>query len=91
MSIYYKAKRVEPHITNTGSIDGLEKVGPTSYLISDWYGTITYVTPTSKKVLLTPEDDGDQKADIEYIKEKQMLIIATFHGNRVTAYRVNLE
>ena len=89
--IGYKTKKVEPLISNTGSIDGLEKIGSNGYLISDWYGHITHVTVQGQRVLLTPDDDGNQKADIEYIAEKQMLIIPTFHGNSVTAYHLNLE
>jgi len=81
-------KNVEAIISNTGNIDGLEYLGNSTYLISDWKGKIQKVSPTEKTVLLNTTGLKINAADIDYINEKNILIIPTFYHNTISAYRI---
>ena len=69
--------------------DGLEALSDSSFMVSSWYGTLSYVGPDWKPVLiLDTRDQGFNAADIEYIPEKKMLLVPTFEKNSVMAYSV---
>jgi hypothetical protein len=75
--------------------DGLRAADETSYVTSDWGGGVFLVTKpdTVRRILdLTdmPPVAGSMvnTADIEYIPEKKLIIIPTFHDNRVLAYEL---
>lgn len=82
------SKKTELFIADTGSIDGLVATGPRQYLISDWRGHIHLIEPEKpKKLLLDLTQKNMNAADIEYIPAKNMLLIPTFHDDRVVAYQ----
>lgn len=69
--------------------DGIEAVGDGSYLVSSWQGMIHLVNDDWTKVLLL--DTSGEKigaADIEYIPEKNLLLIPTFYKNGLMAYEL---
>lgn len=67
--------------------DGIEAVGNGGYLVSSWNGMVHYVDPNWKKTLiLDMRSDSVSAADIEYIPEKNLLLVPTFFKNTVRAY-----
>jgi len=69
--------------------DGIEAVGDGGYLISSWNGQIHYVDSAWKRTrLLDTRDSKVSAADIEYIQEKNLLLIPTFFKNKVVAYEL---
>lgn len=77
-------------VANIGSgIDGLVADGQGNFLISDWSGKTSIVERDGIADLLL--DTAPQKinsADLEFVKEQQLLIIPTFFDNRLIAYRL---
>ena len=81
-------KKIELIISSTGNIDGLECLGNSTYLISDWQGKIQKVSPTGKIVLINTTEQKINAADIDYINEKNILIVPTFYHNTICAYQI---
>lgn len=92
IKIEYNTKDAETFIENTGSIDGLVPYGNGSYLISDWQGRTHLIAPGKEKIKLTDTTSEEvNAADIDYVIDKQMLLIPTFFANTVSAYKVMVE
>ncbi|HEY8400347.1 MAG TPA: ATP-binding protein [Cytophagaceae bacterium] len=74
-----------------GAGDGVEAMGGDgTYLVSDWYGQVFKVNPDNTKELLTDTRPVNKNAaDIEYVKDKNLLLVPTFGANKVEAYKVN--
>ncbi|NJB69877.1 sugar lactone lactonase YvrE [Saonia flava] len=69
--------------------DGIEAVGDGSYLVSSWQGLVHLVNADwSKKILLDTSSDEIGAADIEYIQEKNLLLVPTFYKNGLMAYEL---
>ena len=69
--------------------DGIGVVNESAYLVSNWNGEVYYVVEGLEKVkVLDTKDQKINSADIEYIPEKQLLLVPTFGDNRVVAYRL---
>lgn len=70
--------------------DGIEAVGDGSYLVSSWQGMIHLVNADwSKTLLLDTSGEEIGAADIEYIQEKNLLLVPTFYKNGLVAYELN--
>ena len=80
-------------IAKVGSgIDGLRSDGKGNYFISDWQGRTSFVSSTGQvSVLMDTRAEKINAADLEYIKDMQLLLIPTFFDNRVVAYKVNMK
>jgi sugar lactone lactonase YvrE len=88
-SIRIEDKRLWHLIGDTGGIDGLKADGYGNYIISDWMGKIQLVsTEDDPVILLNTSNTGVNAADIEYIPEKNLLLVPTFSDNRVMAYEM---
>lgn len=69
--------------------DGIEAIGNGEYLVSSWNGMVHHIAADWKKTLvLDTRADSVNAADIEYIQEKNLLLIPTFFKNKVVAYEV---
>ncbi len=70
--------------------DGIEAVGDGTFLVSSWNGMVHLVDPVSgeKQLLLDTTKEEIGAADIEYIPEKNLLLVPTFFKNGVTAYEL---
>jgi sugar lactone lactonase YvrE len=69
--------------------DGIVGDGKDNHFVSDWNGQIFFVEATGDKhQLLDTRADKLNAADIEYVKKAKLLLVPTFAGNRVVAYRV---
>lgn len=89
VSIDVTTKAIKTYVDNTGSIDGIVATGKGTFLISDWQGHIYEIKEGQKPILLldtTPLQIN--AADIEFIKEKNILLVPTFFKDNVVAYQV---
>ncbi len=72
-----------------GSIDGLRSDGAGNLIVSLWHGSLFRVTPAG---VITPLVDTDHAvvpaADIEYVAGERLLVVPTYLGNGVAAYRI---
>jgi len=77
-------------IARVGSgIDGLRSDGKGNYFISDWRGKTSLVTASGQIIVLIDTTALKiNSADLEYVKNKNLLLIPTFFANRVVAYTV---
>ncbi len=76
----------------TGFIDGFRIDQRGNYLVSLWKGKIYRVTPDGKKTkILDGTSPGNYSADFEYIARKNLLIVPTFFGNTIAAYKLNYD
>jgi sugar lactone lactonase YvrE len=87
VGIDLQTKGLKTLATGTGSIDGLETDGKGHYIISDWKGSIHRVSPDNgKELLLNTTPAKINAADIDFAAERKLLLVPTFHDNRIMAY-----
>lgn len=88
VAIDYKEKSIKDFILNTGGIDGIVSTDK-GYIVSDWQGNVHLVSAgKEKEKLLDTTPKNMNAADIEYIKEKKLLLVPTFGDDRVMGYVV---
>jgi hypothetical protein len=70
--------------------DGIAYTGiPGYYLVTNWDGEIYLINPDfTRSSLLRTKKEQINTADIEYIPEYNLLVVPTFFGNCVIAYRL---
>lgn len=69
--------------------DGLTVVNDNELIASRWIGEVYYIHQDgSAKKILDTRADKQNTADLYFLKDSSLLIIPTFNGNRVTAYRL---
>lgn len=86
-AIDLETKEMTERIKESGGIDGLEAIGNGAFIVSDWTGNISKVSPnTPKELLLSTVDKKINAADIDFIIEKKILLVPTFFDNRVMIY-----
>lgn len=91
-SIKIEDKRLWHLITDIGGIDGIEADGRGNYIISDWMGKIQLINVEDDPVeLLNTSNTGVNAADIEFIPNRNLLLVPTFSDNRVVAYEIIYE
>ncbi|MCK4871577.1 MAG: SMP-30/gluconolactonase/LRE family protein [Phycisphaerales bacterium] len=73
-----------------GVVDGIRVDNQGNYLVSHWEGQTYRISPTGDVVeILDTLGDGLNSADFEFIKDRNLLVIPTFLGNKVVAYRLD--
>jgi sugar lactone lactonase YvrE len=88
-TIDWTSKQVTQVADSIDSADGIEALGDGAYLVSSWAGMVTHVSADWKKtVLLDTRGESVNAADIEYIQEKNLLLVPAFFKNKVMAYEV---
>jgi len=71
-------------------IDGVRALSNDEFIITNWTGLIAVLTKDGNVTeLLNTTADKIYCADIEYIQDKNMLIVPTFNDNRVVAYKIS--
>ena len=69
--------------------DGIVSDDKGGYFVSDWNGQVFAVgADGQKQQLLDTREAKVNSADIEYVPGKKLLIVPTFYGNKLVAYRV---
>lgn len=62
---------------------------PEGFLVSSWFGEVHFVDNSGARILLLDTKEiGQNAADICYLGEKNLLLVPTFFGNTVVAYKV---
>lgn len=86
-----KTKKEKKHIaSNLGKADGIVKTKSGNYLVSDWLGEIFHIKDTITTSLLNTIDNKKlQTADIGNIPNKNIILVPTFFGNSVKAYKLS--
>ncbi|MDZ7859466.1 MAG: SMP-30/gluconolactonase/LRE family protein [Candidatus Krumholzibacteriota bacterium] len=71
-------------------IDGLVVDGKGGFILSDWRGKTSRIDRKGElKVLIDTSEAGINSADIDYIAEKNLLLVPTFSDNRIMAYSLD--
>ncbi|WP_461639821.1 YncE family protein [Labilibaculum euxinus] len=81
-------KSIKTLADNTGSIDGLINLDNNTWIISDWVGNIQMIKSGKAKKLLSSAEQQINAADLGYIPEQKIILVPTFHNNRVIAYQL---
>jgi sugar lactone lactonase YvrE len=68
-------------------VDGLKMIKNNCFFISDWLGHVAKVCGDRADILLDTTREKINAADLEYIKDKNLLIIPTFFDDRCVAYK----
>ncbi|MFZ5516940.1 MAG: SMP-30/gluconolactonase/LRE family protein [Candidatus Zhuqueibacterota bacterium] len=71
-----------------GVVDGIRVDDRGDYLVSHWEGQLYRISPAGRVTELLDTIGDINLADFEYIKEKKLLIVPTFVGNKVVAYKL---
>jgi len=90
-AVELSTKHVRKVVTlGAGVVDGIRVDRRGNYLVSHWEGQVYVVSPQGEvvEVLDTLPEATDNTADFEFIAERGLLVIPTFLGNRVVAYRL---
>lgn len=90
VSIEPGSKLINTIVNNTGSIDGLINTEENNWIISDWVGNIQFIENGEIKKLLSTAEQQINAADLGYIPEQKIILVPTFHNNRVIAYQLKL-
>lgn len=83
-------KLINTLVDNTKSIDGLLSIGEKRWISSDWVGNIQLIDDGEIKKLLSSAEQQINAADLGYIPEQKIILVPTFHNNRVIAYQLKL-
>lgn len=68
--------------------DGVIKVG-LDYLVSNWNGEVYYISADfEKELILDTKEMGANAADIAFLEESETLLVPTFFGNQLVAYKL---
>jgi len=71
-----------------GVIDGIRADRAGNYLVSHWEGQVYRISPSGEvEQILDTMGEGRNTADFEFIADEDLLVIPTFLGNTVAAYR----
>jgi len=70
--------------------DGIARASiPDHFLVTDWNGQVFMIYPDgSKTILLDTREEETGAADIDFILEKNLLLIPTFYKHTVIAYKL---
>ncbi len=89
LSISTSTKSISVLAANAGYLDGLLKVGKSTFITSNWNGTVQLLVPG-----IPPEKLLESKthaADVEYIPTRHLLLVPTFTENTLVAYKLELD
>jgi len=89
MAIDKVSKEITMLADSLGHADGIVQIGDGSYIVSNWKGQLFYLSSSmDKTVILDTTTDEINAADIEFIQEKNLVLVPTFFDNRVRAYKL---
>ena len=89
MSINLDTKEHTVLVDSLGHGDGVVPVGNGDYLTSSWRGEVFYISSNWKRTqLLDTRDASINAADIDYIIDRNLLLVPTFFDNRIVAYKL---
>jgi hypothetical protein len=81
-------KEIKMIISDAGGVDGLEKNNKGEFVFSNWPGRI-FIHRNGKNIkLLDSTEEKINTADLDFSKRMNLVLVPTFHDNRVVAYRI---
>ena len=83
-------KKISMLVENCGGVDGLEKLKDGNFVYSNWPGRI-FITKGKESIQLLDTVDKQNSADIDFVPEKNLILVPTFFSNSIDAYRLNYE
>ncbi len=83
-----KTKAIKVVIENCGGIDGLEKLPNGNFIYSNWQGRI-FITKGTESIKLLDTVDKKNTADIDFVPGKDLVLVPTFFGNSIDAYKLD--
>jgi len=90
--IHLPTKEISAVATVGSGIDGLSPDGSGNWIVSDWSGKTSLISPGGKpRILLDTSAQNVNSADLTFIREDKLIVIPTFFDNRVIAYRLNTK
>jgi len=88
-SLDFATNKITILTDSLGKADGIVPAGKNDYLTSSWAGELYYIgSDYSRTKLLDTQEENINAADIEYIIDKNLLLVPTFYDNRVVAYKI---
>jgi DNA-binding beta-propeller fold protein YncE len=89
-SIDMATKQISIISEGVGAADGIARVDTKGhFLVTDWDGRVFMIYPDgSKEVLLDTRDEETGAADLDYIPEKNLVLVPTFYKQTVVAYKL---
>ncbi len=85
-----QTKKISVLAENCGGIDGLEKMKDGNFIYSNWPGRI-FVTKGTESIKLLDTVDKKNSADIDWVQDKNLVLVPTFFGNGIEAYKLTLK
>lgn len=85
LEINIASKKMNILVENCGGIDGLEKLKDGNFIYSNWPGRI-FITKGKESVKLLETVGVKNTADIDFVPEKNLVLVPTFQANSVEAY-----
>ena len=85
----YSDKSLSAIAKNIAMGDGVMKAGPDEYIISCWPGEAYYVKGGQVQKILDTKEEKLNAADACYIQHEKVLLVPTFFGNSVVAYKLS--
>ena len=83
-----KTKKRSLVLDDIGAGDGIEPTGNGGYLITDYLGRLLYLSPKGIDTVLIDSRNDKLTADLEYIREQNLVLIPRHKNNTVAAYRL---
>lgn len=79
-------------VTGIGQADGIISLGDGRYLSSSWKGEVYFINENmEQQKILDTQADAINAADMGYIPEENLVVVPTFHDNRLVAYRLSVH
>ena len=89
LKVISKDEKLTTLTKEIGAGDGITKINKEELIISDWNGRLFYIDKNfNKKLLLDTQKKGYNTADIQYLEDRNLLLVPTFSGNTIAAYRI---
>ena len=88
-AIHLEKKTIRTVSIVGSGIDGLKMDGEGNFIVSDWAGKTSWITKEGQLIeLINTTQQKINAADLEFIIEKNLIIIPTFFDNRLVAYEL---
>jgi sugar lactone lactonase YvrE len=92
LSIDYASGAIDVVAEGIGHGDGIAPDGRGNLFVSNWAGQVFFVAADGQlQLLLDTRDQQRNSADIDYIIDKNLLLVPTFFKNTVDAFEVSYQ
>lgn len=82
-------KSIQPVNEAVTGGDGLVIIDDSTYIASRWKGEIYLIKNGKEHLLLDTQADESNTADIDYIRDQNLVLVPTFGKSRVVAYKLD--